>query len=79
MEKQYENIENLKHLIDFAIKKKAQLNSASLRYYQKVKDTPEYKEKRKKWNKEQHLKRKEKKKIQQQEEEATKRTQSIVT
>jgi len=78
MDNKYQNIEDLKNLIDYAIKKKKQLNTASLKYYQTVKDSPEYKEKRKRWNKEQHEKRKAKKK-EQQGEEATTRTQSIVT
>jgi len=56
-------------LIEYALKKLDQNKKASHTYYHKVKNTEEYKEKRKRWNRAQY----EKKKLilKQQEEEAT--------
>ena len=56
-------------LVEYALKKMDQNKKASYTYYHKVKNTEEYKEKRKRWNRAQY----EKKKLilKQQEEEAT--------
>jgi hypothetical protein len=45
-------------LVKFALKVKQQNRECSIRYYNKVKNTEEYKEKRKRWNKEQYARRK---------------------
>ena len=45
-------------LIEYALRKLEQNRSASKTYYDKVKKTDEYKEKRKRWNKIQYEKKK---------------------
>lgn len=50
-------------LIEYALKKLDQNKKASHTYYHKVKNTEEYKEKRKRWNAEQYQKKKLKEEI----------------
>lgn len=49
---------NEPELIKYALRVRELNRQCSLRYYNKVKNTEEYKEKRKRWNKEQYLRRK---------------------
>ena len=57
-------------LVEYALKKLDQNKKASHTYYHKVKNTEEYKEKRRRWNSEQYQKKKLKAEIARREEAA---------
>ena len=61
-------------LVKYALKKLDQNKKASHTYYHKVNNTEEYKEKRKRWNAEQHQKKKLKAEIARREEAAIRST-----
>tara|TARA_R110000787_G_scaffold4948_1_gene18610 strand:+ start:395 stop:595 length:201 start_codon:yes stop_codon:yes gene_type:complete len=61
-------------LVEYALKKLDQNKKASHTYYHKVKNTEEYKEKRRRWNSEQYQKKKLKAEIARREEAAIRST-----